>query len=72
MIMSDQDLDDILREIIRFTDSQIPFSACSILLLSKQNTYFSSVLSHRLPERMTHGYLGMQIRRGNAPAAKRS
>jgi len=70
MIMSDQDLDDILREIIRFTDSQIPFSACSILLLSKQNTYFSSVLSHRLPERMTHGYLGMQIRRGNGASSE--
>jgi len=65
MVMSDEDLEHILREIVRFADSQMPQTASTILLLNDDNTYFISVLTARLPEQMLRGFLGLAVKSGN-------
>jgi len=70
MVMTDEDLEHILREIVRFTDSQMPQSTATILLLNDDNSGFSSVLSARLSERMEQGFLGLAIKHGNGAACE--
>jgi diguanylate cyclase (GGDEF)-like protein/PAS domain S-box-containing protein len=65
MVMTGEALEHILREIIRFADSQMPQSTCSILLLNEDNSAYSSVLSLRMSERMLQGFLGLRIEHGN-------
>ncbi|WP_343585083.1 EAL domain-containing protein [Herbaspirillum sp.] len=70
MVMADEDLDAILSEIVGFADSQIPYSACSILLANEHATHFTSVLSQRYPERIMRVLQGLAIRHGNGVAAE--
>ncbi|MFJ3047894.1 EAL domain-containing protein [Herbaspirillum chlorophenolicum] len=70
MVMADEDLDGILSEIVSFADSQIPYSSCCILLVNEHATHFTTVLSHRHPERIVHMLRGMAIRHGNGVAAE--
>ncbi|KAF1034389.1 MAG: putative signaling protein [Herbaspirillum frisingense] len=70
MVMADEDLDAILAEIVNFADSQIPYSACCVLLVNEQASHFTSVLSHRHPERIVRQLQGMAIRHGNGVGAE--
>ncbi|WP_432239120.1 EAL domain-containing protein [Herbaspirillum robiniae] len=70
MVMADEDLDTILSEIVGFADSQIPYSACSVLLVNDQASHFTSVLSNRHPERVVRLLQGMAIRHGNGVGAE--
>ncbi|MFJ9531762.1 EAL domain-containing protein [Herbaspirillum sp. NPDC101396] len=70
LVMTDADLEDILKEIALFADSQIPQSICSILLLNDDNTRFSAIISARLSDRARHGYLTMPIAHGNGASSE--
>ncbi|WP_039785576.1 EAL domain-containing protein [Herbaspirillum huttiense] len=70
LVMTDADLEDILKEIVLFADSQIPQSICSILMLNDDNTHFSAIISARLSDRMRHGYMSMPIAHGNGASSE--
>ncbi|MBP0599487.1 EAL domain-containing protein [Herbaspirillum sp. LeCh32-8] len=70
MVMADEDLDTILSEIVSFADSQVPYSACCVLLVNDQATHFTSILSHRHPESLLRQMQGMAIRHGNGVGAE--
>jgi diguanylate cyclase (GGDEF)-like protein/PAS domain S-box-containing protein len=70
MVMADDELDAILSEIVSFADSQIPYGSCCILMVDEQVSHFTSVLSHRHPERIVRRLQGMPIRHGNGVSAE--
>ncbi|WP_408168845.1 bifunctional diguanylate cyclase/phosphodiesterase [Herbaspirillum rhizosphaerae] len=70
LVMTDADLEDILKEIVQFADSQIPQSVCSILMLNDEASYFAAIFTSRLSERMRVGYLGMPIAHGNGASSE--
>ncbi|WDZ94446.1 EAL domain-containing protein [Herbaspirillum sp. WKF16] len=70
MVMADDDLDAIISEIVAFADSQIPYSACCVLLVNEQASHFTSILSHRHPENLVRQLQGMAIRHGNGVGAE--
>ncbi|WP_433691676.1 EAL domain-containing protein [Herbaspirillum seropedicae] len=64
MVMADDELDGVLYEIVSFADAQIPYGACSVMLVNEQASHFTSVLSHRYPPRLIRALQGMPIRHG--------
>ncbi|MFL9925914.1 EAL domain-containing protein [Herbaspirillum lusitanum] len=70
MVMSGQELDSILREIIMFTDLQIPGSACAIVLLNEHNTHFASIMSNRHPDQVVRRFQGIEVKHGNGVASE--
>jgi len=70
LVMTDADLEDILKEIVQFADSQIPQSVCSILMLNDEASHFAAIFTSRLSERMRVGYLSMPIAHGNGASSE--
>src|SRR5450830_63110 len=70
LVMTDADLEDILKEIVQFADSQIPQSVCSILMLNDEASHFAAIFTSRLSERMRVGYMGMPIAHGNGASSE--
>ncbi|WP_338034479.1 EAL domain-containing protein [Herbaspirillum rhizosphaerae] len=70
LVMTDADLEDILKEIVQFADSQIPQSVCSILMLNDDSTHLAAIYTSRLSERTHEGYLSMPIARGNGASSE--
>ncbi|EJL94324.1 PAS domain S-box/diguanylate cyclase (GGDEF) domain-containing protein [Herbaspirillum sp. CF444] len=70
LVMADAELEDILKEIVCFADSQIPQSICSILMLNDDGSYFSAIFTSRLSERTHAGYLSMPVAHGNGASSE--
>ena len=70
LVMTDENLKNILKEIVLLSDTQIPDSISSVLLLSEDGTQFNNIFSTHLPETMRQHGDGMPIRHGHGASCE--